>query len=216
MRTFRFCPSGQPAPAGRRKLGAMAEVLAYVAAGVVFLRGVSHIIPTRQVVAGFGDISQDNRCVVTMQWVAEGLSLIFVAALVAAVTWSGRTPETAEDLVYRVCAGFLLAVGAWTAVTGALTKVIWFRMCPVVLALTARLPMAAPWTPRPPTPGREGTPGPGRAGVQGVIEARTPRMLATVSGESGPAEEGAKTLAYAPSDSVTANSDSAPLISAVP
>lgn len=123
----------------------MTEALAYVAAGVVFLWGVSHIIPTRRVVAGFGDIGRDNRYVITMEWVAEGLSFMFVAALVVAVTWSGKTPETADDLVYRVCAGFLLAVGAWTAVTGARTKVIWFRMCPVVMALTAGLLMAAGW-----------------------------------------------------------------------
>lgn len=145
MRTFWFCPSRQPAPVGGCKLGVMAEVLAHVAAGVVFLWGVSRIIPTKQVVAGFGDISQDNRCVITMEWVAEGLSFMFVAALVAAVTRSGKTPETAEDLVYRVCAGVLLAVGAWTTVTGARTKVIRFRMCPVVMALTAGLPMAAGW-----------------------------------------------------------------------
>ena len=123
----------------------MTEALAYVAAGVVFLWGVSHIIPTKQVVAGFGDISRDNRYVITMEWVAEGLSFMFVAALVVAVTWSGKTPETAGDLVYRVCAGFLLAVGVWTAVTGARTKVIWFRMCPAVMALTAGLLMAASW-----------------------------------------------------------------------
>jgi len=123
----------------------MTEALAYVAAGVVFLWGVSHIIPTKQVVAGFGDISRDNRYVITMEWVAEGLSFMFVAALVVAVTWSGKTPETAGDLVYRVCAGFLLAVGVWTAVTGARTKVIWFRMCPVVMTLTAGLLMAASW-----------------------------------------------------------------------
>ena len=123
----------------------MAEVFAYVAAGVVFLWGASHIIPTKQVVAGFGDISQDNRHIITMEWVAEGLSFMFVAALVVAVTWSGRTPDAAEGLVYRVCAGFLLVVGAWTAVTGARTKVIWFRMCPVVMALTAGLLMAASW-----------------------------------------------------------------------
>ena len=121
----------------------MRGVLAYVAAGIVFLWGVSHIIPTKQVVAGFGDISRDNRHIITMEWVAEGLSFMFVAVLVVAVTWSGQTPEAAEDLVYRVVTGFLLAIGAWTAMTGARTRVIWFRMCPVVMTVTSGLLIAA-------------------------------------------------------------------------
>jgi hypothetical protein len=124
----------------------MPETLAYVAAGIVFLWGASHIIPTKQVVAGFGEISKDNRYIITMEWVAEGLSFMFVAALIAAVTWSGKTPEAAEDLVYRVSTGFLLAVGAWTAMTGAKTSgggAIWFKMCPVVMSVTSGLLIAA-------------------------------------------------------------------------
>jgi hypothetical protein len=119
------------------------EALAYIAAGVVFLWGVSHIVPTRQVVAGFGEIGDDNRHIITMEWVAEGLSFMFVAVLIVAVTWSGSTPEAAEDLVYRVVVGFLLAIGAWTAMTGARTGVIWFKMCPVVMTLSSGLLVAA-------------------------------------------------------------------------
>ena len=121
----------------------MTDTLAYVAAGIVFLWGVSHIVPTTQVVAGFGEIGRENRLVITMEWVAEGLSFTFVAALIVAVTWSGRTPEAAEDLVYRVTVGFLLTIGVWTAMTGARTKVIWFKMCPVVMSVTSGLLIAA-------------------------------------------------------------------------
>ena len=121
----------------------MPGALAYVAAGIVFLWGVSHIIPTRQVVAGFGDIGRDNRFIITMEWVAEGLSFIFVAALIVAVTWSGKTPKAAEDLVYWVTVGFLMTIGAWTAMTGARTKVIWFKMCPVVMTVSSGLLIAA-------------------------------------------------------------------------
>jgi hypothetical protein len=121
----------------------MSETLASVAAGIVFTWGVSHIIPTRQVVAGFGNIDQDNRYIITMEWVAEGLSFMFVAVLIVAVTWSANTPEAAEDLVYRVASGFLITIGVWTAMTGARTKVIWFKMCPVVMSVTSGLLIAA-------------------------------------------------------------------------
>jgi hypothetical protein len=121
----------------------MPETLAHVAAGIVFLWGVSHVIPTRQVVGGFGEITRDNRLIITMEWVAEGLTFMFVAVLIVAVTWSGQTPEAAEDLVYRLSTGFLLAIGAWTAMTGARTGVIWFKMCPVVMSVTSALLIAA-------------------------------------------------------------------------
>ena len=121
----------------------MVDTFALVAAGIVFLWGVSHIIPTRQVVAGFGDISPDNRRIITMEWVAEGLSFVFVAALLVAVTWSASAPEAAEDLVYRVTSGFLIAIGIWTAMTGARTGVIWFKACPVVMSISSGLLIAA-------------------------------------------------------------------------
>jgi len=105
--------------------------------------GVSRTIPTRQVVAGFGNIDQNNRYIITMEWVAEGLSFKFVAVLIVAVTWSTNTPEVAEDLVYQVTSGFLITIGAWTAMTEARTKVIWLKMCPVVMSVIPGLLIAA-------------------------------------------------------------------------
>ena len=40
-------------------------------------------------------------------------------------------------------AGFLVVVGLWTALTGARNPVIWFKLCPAVLAVTAGLLLAA-------------------------------------------------------------------------
>ena len=97
---------------------------------IITIWGIGHIAATKSVVTGFGSLSADNRRIITMEWVAEGLSFMFVAALIVAVTWSGETPEAAEDLVYRVTTGFLITIGAWTAMTGARTNVIWFKMLP--------------------------------------------------------------------------------------
>lgn len=119
----------------------MAAGLAFAAAALVFLWGTAHLIPTRQVVAGFGEISRDNRLVITMEWVAEGLAMWFVAALAVAVTVAGEAGTA--DLTYRLGAGFLVVLGAWTAATGARTPVIWFKACPVVMAVGAGLLVAA-------------------------------------------------------------------------
>lgn len=120
----------------------MPDALAYAAAGLLLLWGTAHVIPTRQVVAGFGGISGDNRLVLVMEWVAEALAMWFVAALVAAVTLAGDG-EAVVGLVYRVCAGFLVVLGAWTAATGARTPVVWFKACPAVMAAGAALLVAA-------------------------------------------------------------------------
>jgi hypothetical protein len=56
----------------------MGEALAYLAAGVTAAWGVAHIMPTGRVVAGFGSLSRDNRLILTMDWVAEGFTLVLL------------------------------------------------------------------------------------------------------------------------------------------
>ncbi len=111
-----------------------AEVLVYAAAGVVAVWGGSHLVPTRSVIAGFGAISSDNRRVLAMEWIAEGVTMLFVGALVVAVTLSEGAGDSAAVLVYRLAAGLLAAVAVLTALTGARTPVVWFKACPFVLS----------------------------------------------------------------------------------
>ncbi len=61
-------------------------VLLYLGSIIITLWGVSHIIPTKSVVAGFGTLSSDNYRIITMEWVAEGLTLVFIGLLVLATT----------------------------------------------------------------------------------------------------------------------------------
>lgn len=119
----------------------MSSVLAYVAAGLVGLWGVAHAVPTRAVVAGFGDISTDNRRVLVQEWLAEAVTMWALAGLVLGVTLGGE-PATAA-LVYRITAGALLALALLTAVTGARTPVVWFKICPVLLGTSAVLLLTA-------------------------------------------------------------------------
>lgn len=67
------------------------EVFVYAGSVIIILWGIAHIIPTRQVVAGFGAISGDNRKIITMEWVVEGLALLFIGFLIIMVTWGGWT-----------------------------------------------------------------------------------------------------------------------------
>jgi len=117
-------------------------VLADVAAALVGLWGLAHALPTRQVVAGFGAISADNRRVLIQEWLAEALMMWAIAVLIVVVTTIGSgTNVTAW--AYRVAAGQLLAVALLTGMTGARTSVIWFKICPVLLASAAAMLLIA-------------------------------------------------------------------------
>jgi len=120
----------------------MNEVLAYLAAAIVFAWGVSHAVPARQVVGGFSDTSADNRLVITQEWLAEAMTMWFIAALVVVAT-AIDPEESVTKWVYRTSAVMLVAVGALTAVTGARTPVIFFKICPVLLSTVATLLLVA-------------------------------------------------------------------------
>jgi hypothetical protein len=121
----------------------MNEVLAYLAALLVFAWGVSHVIPTRRVVDGFGEISTDNRLVITQEWIAEAITMWCIAAVIVVITAVGEADDTAARWTYRASAVMLLAVIALTASTGARTAVVWFKICPLLLTTTAALLLAA-------------------------------------------------------------------------
>ena len=120
----------------------MANVLAYLASGVIAAWGVSHAIPTRQVVAGFEPTAVDNHRVILQEWVIEAVAMWGLAALVFAATLMGGDAGVVDG-VYRVVAGILVAFAVVTALTGARTSVIWFKVCPVLLTGTAVLLVAA-------------------------------------------------------------------------
>lgn len=120
----------------------MAAILAYVAVTVIAAWGVAHAVPTRQVLAGFEPITADNRRIVLQEWLAEAFTMWGIAAVVLAVTVAGSGGD-AREWAYRIAAGLLLALGALTALTGARTGVIWFKVCPVLLTGSAVLLLTA-------------------------------------------------------------------------
>jgi hypothetical protein len=118
------------------------EALAYVAAGLVALWGIAHVIPTGAVLAGFEPITVDNRRVLKQEWLAEAFTMWGVAALVIVAT-AVDSGATVTLWVYRLAALLLVALSALTAVTGARTPVIWFKICPVLLTTSAALLVVA-------------------------------------------------------------------------
>lgn len=119
----------------------MQIVLLYLGAALTALWGISHLIPTRGVVAGFGEISDDNRHIITMEWIVEGVSLIFIGVLVAVVT--AIDPEAAVSaVVYIISAIGLLVLALVSLFTGFKVRFLPFRLCPFILTLSAVLVIA--------------------------------------------------------------------------
>ena len=126
-----------------RDYGDVSEILAYVAGAVIAVWGVAHTIPTGRVLAGFEPVTAENRRIVLQEWLAEAFTMWGVAAVVIVVAATGGSDTGAGVWVYRVAAALLVALGTLTALTGARTGVVWFKICPVLLAGSAVLLVVA-------------------------------------------------------------------------
>ena len=123
----------------------MNEILLYIGSGVIILWGIAHLIPTKAIVSGFGEISEDNQRVLTMELMAEGFTLIFLGVLVILTTSLGESPGKTADIVYLACAAMLVVMALLTQLTGARTSAIWYKICPYVKTVVAILFLLGVW-----------------------------------------------------------------------
>ena len=112
-------------------------VLLYIGSAVIFLWGVGHIVPTRNVVADFGDISADNKRIITMEWLIEGFTLCFLGVLVALSASALGSLSPATHLVARAAGVMLLLLAIVSAFPGARTAVLPMKLCPYVKTAVA-------------------------------------------------------------------------------
>ncbi len=114
-------------------------ILLYAASIIITIWGIAHIIPTKAVVKGFGKISADNAKIITMEWIAEGLTLVFIGLLTLAVTVLVGRDNPGALVVYRGCALMLVVMAGVSLFTGARTKIIPIKICPIVKTAVAIL-----------------------------------------------------------------------------
>jgi len=109
-----------------------------VGAALTAFWGIAHLFPTKSVVKGFGDISTDNKRVITMEWIVEGVSLIFIGVLVAVVT--GIDPvSVVSKAVYILSAIGLLALAVVSLFTGFKINFTPYKLCPFIFTVSAVL-----------------------------------------------------------------------------
>jgi len=115
------------------------DIMLYTGSALIALWGIAHIVPTKSVVSGFGSISEDNKRIITMEWVAEGLTLCFIGLLVLFITVLGGSQNPVSIIVYRISALMLLVMVILSLFTGARTSIIPIKICPIVKTIVAVL-----------------------------------------------------------------------------
>jgi hypothetical protein len=113
-------------------------VLLYLGAALTALWGIAHLFPTASVVKGFGDISVDNQNIITMEWINEGATLIFIGSLVAAVTFVDPLSAVSRAVYLAAVIG-LIALAVISLFTGFKVNFIPFKLCPVIFTASAVL-----------------------------------------------------------------------------
>jgi hypothetical protein len=114
------------------------HMLLYIGSVLTIIWGIAHLFPTKSVVQGFGDISIDNRRIITMEWITEGVALIFIGALVGAVTMVDST-NSVSSVVYALAVGGLLILALVSLFTGFRIHFLPFRLCPFIFTVSAVL-----------------------------------------------------------------------------
>ena len=122
----------------------MNEILLYIGAAIVAAWGVAHLLATRGVVRGFGEITTDNRRIITMEWIVEGVALISTATFVTVATVV-QPDATVSRAVYRVAIATLIVLAMVSLFTGFRIAFLPFRLCPFIFGGAAALIALGAW-----------------------------------------------------------------------
>jgi uncharacterized membrane protein YwaF len=119
----------------------MKKMFLYVAGALTLLWGISHLFPTANVVRDFGNISTDNKLIITMEWIVEGMALIFLGLLTIIVTKTDTESKLARN-VYLSIVIMLFSLAIVSLFTGFRIDFLPFKLCPAIFSLSAILIIA--------------------------------------------------------------------------
>jgi hypothetical protein len=114
------------------------QILLYSGSVFIAFWGIAHLFPTKSVVSGFGEISLDNKRIITMEWIVEGVALIFIGSINAVVTFVNHTSYISR-VIYLGSAGVLIVLALVSLFTGFKIDVLPFKLCPMIFITSAVL-----------------------------------------------------------------------------
>ncbi len=124
----------------------MRALLLYIGGALPILWGTAHLFPTRKVVQGFGNITRDNRLVLTMEWISEAILLIFTGTLIVLMTARFGAGAPATQTTSAASAAMLLILAGVSATTGGRVNFIMYRLCAPLFTLCAALILSGAFT----------------------------------------------------------------------
>jgi len=93
--------------------------------------GIAHLFPTATIVKAFGSISQDNMRIITMEWIAEAVALMFMGFVVLVATIVDRKSPVATAVCWVSVVG-LNVLSVVSLFTGFHIHYLPFRLCPPI------------------------------------------------------------------------------------
>ena len=114
------------------------QICLYIASLLLVFWGIAHLFPTKSVVKEFGELSLDNERIITMEWINEGATLIFIGIIIAAITYMDPT-STVSKTVYRISFLMLNAMSIISLFTGFKVNFLPYKLCPVIFTGTSIL-----------------------------------------------------------------------------
>ncbi|MDX1359225.1 MAG: hypothetical protein R3232_10375 [Clostridia bacterium] len=114
-------------------------LLNLIGSALLILWGISHMFPVKGVVKGFGQISKDNKRILYMEWINEGLTLIFLGVLMVLVTIFGNSGDLLNYVVGLCVMVMLVAMSVLSLFTGFKINFLPYKLCPFIFSISAIL-----------------------------------------------------------------------------
>lgn len=112
------------------------QIFLYIGSTLTMIWGIAHLFPTKSVVKNFGDITTDNKRIITMEWIIEGIFLIFIGLLCAGSTFLDHE-SIISNFVFIVTAVFLFVLAIISLFTGFKVNFLPYKLCPFIFSLSA-------------------------------------------------------------------------------
>ena len=115
------------------------KILVMIGGSLNIIWGIAHLIPTGSVVQGFGGISLDNTRIILMEWINEGLTLIFLGVLVMLVTVINDNNRKSKRIVFFSTSMMLIAMAVLSLFTEFQIDFIPYKLCPIIFFISSLL-----------------------------------------------------------------------------
>ena len=118
------------------------SILLYISAAMLVFWGIAHLIATRSVVKNFGHVSPDNKKIIAMEWINEGIFLLCIGAVIAVLTYFGYKNDV-SIVLYLICFVALNILALVSLFTGFNIRFLPYRLCPLIFITSAFLIIVA-------------------------------------------------------------------------